>query len=57
MSSDTDLLRNSERFIICPVFYAISLASATTLTPELHRKPGLQNVTLRNLAGHVARMC
>lgn len=56
MSTDTDLLRNSERFILCPVFYAISLALATTLTPELLLKPGLQKVTLRNLSGHVARM-
>jgi len=35
MSNDTDLLRSSEKFIIYPACYAISLALPTTLTPEL----------------------
>jgi len=35
MSTDTDLLRNSERFIIYLVCYAISLELPTTLTHEL----------------------
>ena len=51
MSTDTDLLHNSEIFIIYPVFYASSLALPTTLTPELHRRPGLHKRHFKEFGG------
>jgi hypothetical protein len=51
MSSDTNLLSNSERFIIYPVFYAISLALRATLTLELRRRPGLHKRHFKEFGG------
>jgi len=51
MSTDTDLLCNSERFIIYAVFYAIYLALPTTLTSELQGRPGLHKRHFKEFGG------